>query len=90
MTKMKYGQVLKRLRESAGLSQRALAEAASVAQPVVSNIENGHQEEVGATAHYRICAALGVTCEQFKAELDQAEQEEPNDEHTNKPKGKRK
>ena len=51
---------LRALREARGLSQHALARAAGVAQPSVSNYETGKREVTVATG-MRLAAALDVT-----------------------------
>ncbi len=53
-------QRLRALRETRGLSQRAVARAVGVAQPSVSNYEMGKREVTLATA-MRLAAALDVT-----------------------------
>jgi transcriptional regulator with XRE-family HTH domain len=62
---MEFGDRLKELREAAGLSQEALARAASVSTSSVSKLE---QKKVDPTwgMVQSLCKALGVRCEAFE------------------------
>ena len=59
-----FGVVLKRLREDAGLSQAALAEAARMNVFGVAKIEQGLREPGWGTV-LKLAAALGVECTAF-------------------------
>jgi transcriptional regulator with XRE-family HTH domain len=74
-----FGQVLKRLREAAGLSQMDLAVASKLNLFTVAKLEQGQREPTWATVQ-ALAKALGVSCEEFvtgEAEPDQAEPEQP-------------
>jgi transcriptional regulator with XRE-family HTH domain len=58
-----FGEWLKFARESAGVSQRALAERIGIKQPVLSRIENGLQAKMSRDQVLDIAAALGVSTE---------------------------
>ncbi|SRR5579871_118991 len=55
---------LRGLRESAGLSQYALAKRAGLSKQAMSRLEMGEREPTWVTVQ-RIAAALGVSCEAF-------------------------
>ncbi|MGH8897956.1 MAG: helix-turn-helix domain-containing protein [Egibacteraceae bacterium] len=55
---MSAGDILRRARAAAGLSQRAVAERAGVTQPEVSAYENGHRQPTVPTLQ-RLIAATG-------------------------------
>lgn len=59
MEKSSLGQRIRELRVAAGLSQKALAEAAGVPQSQVSQWEMGNSTPL-ATSVPELCAALGV------------------------------
>src|SRR5262245_59462886 len=59
-----FGQVLKRLRQEAGLSQMDLAVKAGLNLFTVAKIEQGHREPSWATVQ-ALARALGVSCEVF-------------------------
>jgi transcriptional regulator with XRE-family HTH domain len=59
-----FGVILKRLREEAGLSQAALAEAARMNVFGVAKIEQGVREPGWGTV-LKLAAALGVECTAF-------------------------
>ena len=59
-----FAERLRGLRESAGLSQYALAKRAGVSRQGMSRLEMGEREPTWITVQ-RIAAALGVSCEAF-------------------------
>lgn len=59
-----FGEVLKQLREKAGLSQRDLAEKAGTSQRAISFWEMGKREPALSNLQ-KLCTALGVGCEVF-------------------------
>ena len=59
-----FGEVLKQLREKAGLSQRELAERAGTSQKAISFWEKGEREPTLSNLQ-KLCTALGVGCEVF-------------------------
>ena len=59
-----FAQRLRGLRESAGLSQYALAKRAGLSKQGMSRLEMGVREPTWVTVQ-RIAAALGVSCEAF-------------------------
>ena len=65
---MKIIENIKEIRINKGIPQKALADALSVDNAVISNIENGHNLPSMAVFFY-ICDYLGVTpCEFFEVE----------------------
>jgi transcriptional regulator with XRE-family HTH domain len=59
-----FAERLRNLRESAGLSQYALAKRAGLSKQGMSRLEMGEREPTWITVQ-RIAAALGVSCEAF-------------------------
>jgi transcriptional regulator with XRE-family HTH domain len=59
-----FGETLRRLREEAGLSQKALADRAGTSQKAVSFWESGDREPALSSIQ-KLCTALGVGCEVF-------------------------
>jgi transcriptional regulator with XRE-family HTH domain len=60
------GREIKRLREDKGLSQEALADVAGLTQGAVGHIESGRTKVLKSDVLYRLCDALGVTCDHFR------------------------
>jgi transcriptional regulator with XRE-family HTH domain len=56
----RVGEIIRAVRRRARLTQAALAARAGTSQPVVSDLERGHFEEVGLPLARRVCAALDV------------------------------
>jgi transcriptional regulator with XRE-family HTH domain len=70
---MTFGERLKELRESAGLTQEALSQTAGVPVGSVRNYEQGHRiPSFGAIV--RLAEALGTDCRAFSACTDIAEE----------------
>jgi transcriptional regulator with XRE-family HTH domain len=63
-SKPSFGDLLKKLREGAGLSQRQLAEKAGMHQFGVAKLEQGLREPSWATVQ-ALAGALGVNCLAF-------------------------
>jgi transcriptional regulator with XRE-family HTH domain len=61
---MPFGDVLKELREKAGLSQVELAEKAGTSQRAISFWEQNKREPALSNIQ-KLCDALGVTCDVF-------------------------
>jgi transcriptional regulator with XRE-family HTH domain len=70
-----FGQRLKSLRESKGLTQKGLADLAGLSQKGVSQWENGERIP-GWDAVLKLCQALGVDCNAF-GKLDDTPNEKP-------------
>jgi transcriptional regulator with XRE-family HTH domain len=68
---MTFGERLRQLRELAGLSQRELARRANIPQPVVSDVERGHQKSIKFDTARRIARALGVTLDMLAGPEDE-------------------
>lgn len=62
------GQNVKRLRESKGISQVALAVAAGVSQPFLSQLESGARADANAMVAQALARALGVTVDELLRE----------------------
>ena len=62
--KIKIGQRIKQLRETANMSQKDLAYAADLDRSYVASVENG-QRNVSIVNIEKIAIALGVTLKQF-------------------------
>lgn len=62
-----FGKRLKELRDGAGLTQQALAEAAGLSKDAIYSIEAGKRRPTWDTA-IALAGALGVTCEAFTKE----------------------
>jgi transcriptional regulator with XRE-family HTH domain len=62
---MRFGERLRELRESAGLTQQQLADAAGVPVGSIRNYEQGHREPYWNVV-YRLVPALGVNCDAFQ------------------------
>jgi y4mF family transcriptional regulator len=60
-----FGEVLRELREKAGLTQLTLAQKAGVSQRGISHLEQGLRSPNWETV-VAICEALGVSCETFR------------------------
>jgi transcriptional regulator with XRE-family HTH domain len=60
-------EVLRRLREAAGLSQQALAERARVSVSLVSQVEQGKRAELLLSTAFKLADALGVAVDAFRA-----------------------
>jgi len=82
-----FGQRLKRLRETAGLTQVQLAERASVPLTTLRNWEYDRREPLVGAA-FRLARALGVSCEAFQVEDKPAEKAPAAKKTTKKRKGK--
>jgi transcriptional regulator with XRE-family HTH domain len=67
-----FGDELKRLRETKGLSQRALGDLVGLTQGAIGHVETGRRQGVGADVLYKLCDALGVSCEHFRPFLADA------------------
>jgi transcriptional regulator with XRE-family HTH domain len=61
---MTFGEKLYTLRTAAELSQKALADAAGVAQTAIGHWETGERDPSWANV-MKLCAALGVKCTEF-------------------------
>jgi transcriptional regulator with XRE-family HTH domain len=63
-----FGEEVKRLRNSLGLSQAQLAEKSGMTQAHLSTLESGKRDgsALAADAYLRLCDALGVRCEHFR------------------------
>ena len=61
MKAMEVVEALVAMREARGLSQRALAEAIGMKQPVLANIERGKTKNLGILTVARIAAGMGAT-----------------------------
>jgi transcriptional regulator with XRE-family HTH domain len=59
-----FAEVLRGLREKAGLSQRDLAERSGISQKSISVWEMGESQPILSNLQ-KLCAALGVGCEVF-------------------------
>jgi transcriptional regulator with XRE-family HTH domain len=68
---MTFADRLRELREAAGLTQAALAEAAGLSLGAVRNYEQGIREPYW-TAVFKLAGALGVSCEAFGGCIDAA------------------
>jgi transcriptional regulator with XRE-family HTH domain len=64
MAKTTFAERLKALRESAGLTQAALAERAGMNPFGVAKLEQGVREPTWATVQ-ALCKALNISCEEF-------------------------
>ena len=64
---------VKRLRALKGLSQQALATAVGISQGAVGHIETGRNLGFDLPTLYRLCDALGVTCDHFRPFIDPPE-----------------
>lgn len=64
MAEKTFGEVLRRLREEAGLTQVQLAERAGLHRQAVVKLELGLREPAWATVK-ALCRALGVSCAVF-------------------------
>jgi transcriptional regulator with XRE-family HTH domain len=62
---MKFGERLRELRESAGLTQQQLADAAGVPIGSIRNYEQGQREPYWDVV-YRLAPVLGVGCDAFQ------------------------
>jgi transcriptional regulator with XRE-family HTH domain len=60
MSPRKIGVALKRLRETKGISQLALAKRAKVAQAYISEMEAGEKKNPGIETLRKLAKALGV------------------------------
>src|SRR5438477_10624832 len=65
--KWPQAEVLKRLREAKGWSQKQLAEVSGLSQQAIAHWELGDREP-SATNLFALCRALGVSCERFAAD----------------------
>src|SRR4051795_12641854 len=59
-----FGEIIKRLRQEAGLSQAGLAAAAGVHTRQITRYESGEQQPALGVAH-RLAVALGVTLDEL-------------------------
>src|SRR3954462_6429690 len=59
-----FGEIIKRLRQEAGLSQAGLAAAAGIHTPQITRYESGEQQPALGVAH-RLAQALGVTLDEL-------------------------
>src|SRR4051794_22073612 len=60
----KFGEIIRRLRQEAGLSQAGLAAAAGVHARQINRYESGEQQPALGVAH-RLAQALGVTLDEL-------------------------
>ncbi len=67
---MGFGQMIKRLREQAGLSQTALAKKAGLSVRSIQNWEQGHRVP-RAQVVLTLARAIGVPVEQLLSEISQ-------------------
>lgn len=65
MKQLTFASRLRQLRESAGLSQRALAASAEISQQALQKLESNQVGEVRASTALRLARALGVSVEQL-------------------------
>lgn len=63
----RLGEVIRELRESAGLTQHALAKAATIDQAVLARVENETRAGVQFATVCRLAAALGVSLDDLAA-----------------------
>jgi transcriptional regulator with XRE-family HTH domain len=66
-----FAEILKQLRERAGLTQAALALKAGLSLGIVRDYEQGRKEPALRSA-FKLADALGVSCEAFKDCIDAA------------------
>ena len=60
-----FGPLLKKLRESKGLTMQELADLAGISQVQISRLEMGHRAPLWDTVQ-KLARALGVRCEAFE------------------------
>ena len=90
---MSLADELKRLRKEAGLSQAALASVIGANQSFVSQLESGIKTGFGTDTLFRLCDALGVSCDHFRPFLSEpggADENAAEDSPPDRPAGKRK
>ena len=61
-----FGEEVDRLMKEKGVVQTSLAEACGVNQTFISKIVRGASPGLGADVLYRLCHALGVSCDHFR------------------------
>jgi transcriptional regulator with XRE-family HTH domain len=61
----RFGDRLRRFRESKGLSQRALSQKAGVTQPTIAYLESGRRASVSLESARRIADALGISIDRL-------------------------
>jgi transcriptional regulator with XRE-family HTH domain len=71
------GDELKRLREVAGLTQEVLAAKVGVTQGMIGNLEAGRRTIGTTKLLFKLCDALGVSCDHFRPFLAGDESELP-------------
>ncbi|NJK83179.1 MAG: helix-turn-helix transcriptional regulator [Saprospiraceae bacterium] len=67
--KIKIGQRIKQLRETAGMSQKDLAYAADLDRSYIASVENG-QRNISIVNIEKIAKALGITLKAFFNDLE--------------------
>jgi transcriptional regulator with XRE-family HTH domain len=74
----RFGDRLRRFRESKGLSQRALSQKARVTQPTIAYLESGRRASVSLESARRIADALGISLDRLVGDsvIGDAEEEE--------------
>jgi transcriptional regulator with XRE-family HTH domain len=72
---MKFGDRLRELRDKAGLTQAALAEASGLPLGSIRNYEQGQREPYWQVV-FKLADALGVDCRAFKDCIDAGQAEE--------------
>src|SRR4051794_19771629 len=65
---MTFGEKLRQLREQAGMTQQALADASGLPLPSIRGYEQGQREPLWSVI-FKLTRAMGVSCEAF-AECD--------------------
>jgi transcriptional regulator with XRE-family HTH domain len=73
---MTLGERLKRQRERRGLTQRALAQAAKVPQPLISMLEAGKRQQTSTAFLRGLAIVLGCTTDYLLGMYDDKESEE--------------
>jgi transcriptional regulator with XRE-family HTH domain len=66
---MKFGDILKSMREEAGLTQTALAAKAGLSLRTIQGWEQGRRSPVSPD-FFRLTRAMGTSCESFSAMID--------------------
>lgn len=67
-----FGEELSRLIREKELTQKAVAQACGVNQTFIGKLIRGERARLGADVLYKLCDALGVGCDHFRAFLSDA------------------